>query len=195
MLFRSLVNLALNTVNLNHDPVPGLMNELAAMPLLMGLLIVAVTPAICEEVAFRGYMQARQRTWPLWRMALVNGLFFGIIHMNLHQFAYAFVLGAVFVLMVHYTRTVWAAMLSHFIINGTQLLLFMAAQRMGRATAALDTMPEGVLLSQGVMAVLSALALSVMFLPVAALLFWAFVCHNNQRNAVLASSLPIEGTA
>ncbi|MCL2362082.1 MAG: CPBP family intramembrane metalloprotease [Defluviitaleaceae bacterium] len=102
-------------------------------PLWLILLATAVTPAVCEELVFRGYLQTQHKGRKLKQVAILNGLFFAIIHLNLQQFAYAFVMGIIFVYMVHYTRSIWAGILSHFIVNATQGI-------MGRwAFAATDT--------------------------------------------------------
>ena len=105
------------------NPVSEAMTEIVAMPIPLALLLVAVTPAICEEIVFRGYIQSAYREQPIFIMALVNGIFFGIIHLNMHQFSYALIMGIIFAYMVYITKSIYAAMLSHFIINGMQVLL------------------------------------------------------------------------
>ncbi|MCL2571733.1 MAG: CPBP family intramembrane metalloprotease [Defluviitaleaceae bacterium] len=106
---------------------PNLVSEMIytfmEQPLWLILLASAVTPAVCEELVFRGYIQTKHGVFPIRKAALLNGLFFGIIHLNLQQFAYAFALGAIFAYMVHYTKSIWAGILPHFIINASQGIL------------------------------------------------------------------------
>jgi len=92
-------------------------------PLWLILLATAVTPAICEELVFRGYLQSQHRDRSIKQAAILNGLFFAIIHLNLQQFAYTFVLGVAFAYLVYYTRNIWAAIIPHFIVNATQGIL------------------------------------------------------------------------
>jgi len=92
-------------------------------PYLLLILAIAVTPAICEEVIFRGYIQSTYKNKPLITMMLINGLFFGIMHLNPHQFLYAFIMGIIFAYMVHATRSIRAGIISHFIINASQITL------------------------------------------------------------------------
>jgi len=92
-------------------------------PLLMLILAIGVTPAICEEVVFRGYIQKMFSDKPFWVMAIVTALFFAIIHLNIHQFPYAFLMGIIFAYMVYATRSIRAAVISHFVLNASQVSL------------------------------------------------------------------------
>jgi len=105
----------------NH--VTEMMYGALEQPIWLILLAMAVTPAIVEELVFRGYLQAQHSNFPIKQAALLNGLFFGIIHLNPQQFSYAFVLGIIFAYMVYYTRSIWAGILPHFIFNASQGLL------------------------------------------------------------------------
>lgn len=99
-------------------------------PWFVLILIMAVTPAICEEVVFRGYIQSTFKDKPFWAMALINGLFFAIIHFNAHQFFFAFVAGIFWAYMVYATRSIRAAVISHFIMNASQVSLVWVSVRM-----------------------------------------------------------------
>lgn len=87
---------------------------------IMMMLAVAVTPGIVEEVVFRGYLQSLQKG-SIHKIAVFNGFLFGIMHLNLHQFLYTFALGVLFAYIVYYTRSIWMGILSHFIVNGSQV--------------------------------------------------------------------------
>jgi len=91
--------------------------------LALTLLIVAVVPSVFEEVAFRGIGFVGFKKVKIWKAAVINGMIFGAIHMNMNQFLYAFLLGAVFCYFMHYTKSLWAPILGHFVVNGTQSLL------------------------------------------------------------------------
>jgi len=89
---------------------------------IMMMLAVAVTPGIVEEVVFRGYIQSTTRG-SIKKIAIFNGLLFGLMHLNLHQFMYTFILGIFFAYMVYYTRSIWSAIFSHFLVNGVNVSL------------------------------------------------------------------------
>ena len=94
--------------------------------LALTLLIVAVVPSVFEEVAFRGIGFVGFKKVKIWKAAVINGMVFGAIHMNMNQFLYAFLLGAVFCYFMYYTKSLWAPILGHFVVNGTQSLLSFA---------------------------------------------------------------------
>ena len=157
------------------NPVPSLLSEIVRLPLPLALTIIALVPAICEELVVRGFIQARYAQLPVFTMALVNGLFFGIIHMNLHQFTYAFLIGIIFAYMVYFTSSVFAAMLSHFVLNATQLTIvyFSPVQLYYVAT------PQ----QQEVLETLSQITPLVIFtLPLVGGLFYVFITYNRFKN-------------
>ena len=82
------------------------------------LIAVAVVPAILEEVVYRGVIYHEQRKVSVIKGALCSALFFGLLHMNINQFSYAFVMGIIFVLVVEAVDSIWGSMIVHFIING-----------------------------------------------------------------------------
>jgi sodium transport system permease protein len=90
------------------------------------VLLLAVTPAVCEETVFRGVLLGGTRSLPPWKAILLNGLVFGAFHLSF-QTAIRFLptawLGIVIAWAVWRTRSLWAGMLMHFLNNGAILLL------------------------------------------------------------------------
>ncbi len=97
--------------------------SLNELPLLLALFILAITPAICEEIAFRGAFASGYKNINIKKAALMNGLMFGFLHLNGQQFLYAFVMGILFTYIVYITGSIFSSMLVHFIFNGGQLLI------------------------------------------------------------------------
>ena len=91
--------------------------------LWVSLFVAAVVPSFFEEIALRGIIFSGYKGEKIITAALINGLFFGIIHLNMQQFLYAFALGAIFCLFVYYTKSVWAGIIAHLTVNGTQTAL------------------------------------------------------------------------
>jgi len=87
------------------------------------LLVFSLVPAVCEELALRGIIFQGYGSVDIRRSALVNGLFFAFIHLNLQQFLYAFFLGVVFTYIVYYTKSLLSSILAHFMVNAAQLYL------------------------------------------------------------------------
>jgi len=170
------------------NDVAGLMDSFMAAPFWLTILAIAVTPAICEELVFRGYIQSQYNDRTIKKTALINGLFFAIIHLNFHQFAYAFVMGVVFAYMVHYTRSIWAGIIPHFIVNASQAVLFRLANMAQPAGYSPDVQAAEELLaampiSMEAMAIIIISVIALCLSPVIFILFREFFRHNKWRVA------------
>lgn len=89
------------------------------------LLAIAVAPAICEELAFRGFLlsgfqSGRQRSF--WTPILLSAVCFGVVHMIAHQVFNAMLLGIVLGLLAVRSRSLVPGVIFHFIFNGMQVL-------------------------------------------------------------------------
>jgi sodium transport system permease protein len=86
--------------------------------LLATVLLMAVTPAVCEETLFRGPILRGlgTRLRPL-AAAFVTGVLFGLIHLDLYRILPATLLGTLLGLIVLECGSVLPAMLAHFCNN------------------------------------------------------------------------------
>ncbi|MGL5821889.1 MAG: lysostaphin resistance A-like protein [Sarcina sp.] len=105
------------------NDVAGMLNELNSAPLWLMILMIGVTPSISEEITMRGIILSGYDFKSKHVAAIMSGLVFGIIHNNPHQFLYAFVMGVIFGYMVRAANSIFVAMIAHFTINTSQLLL------------------------------------------------------------------------
>ncbi len=80
---------------------------------------LAVIPAVLEEAAFRGVLFSQYKNMNIIKAALLNGLFFGLVHLNLQQFSYAFFIGFIFSILVSSTKSIYSSVIAHFVINFT----------------------------------------------------------------------------
>jgi len=92
---------------------------------ILVLLFIGVVPSIFEELVFRGIIFSGYKEVPIFKAALLNGLMFGIIHLNFHQFFYTAIFGFILCFFVYYTKSIISAVLAHFVLNGTQAGLSM----------------------------------------------------------------------
>lgn len=92
-------------------------------PLWLNLLIIALLPAVVEEFIFRGLIFNGYKRRNPFMAILLSAALFGLIHMNINQFSYAFVIGVIFGFMVYATGSLLPSILSHFIINGTSVVI------------------------------------------------------------------------
>lgn len=103
--------------------ISQVVSALDNIPFIIRIGVVALTPAICEEITMRGVILAGYDNINIRKSAIMTGLFFGIIHMDGNQFLYAFALGVIFAYLVRITGSIFSSIICHFVINGTQLLL------------------------------------------------------------------------
>lgn len=92
-------------------------------PYIILLLLIAVLPAITEEITIRGVVLSGYEDKNIYLAASITGLLFGIMHLDPQQFLYASVLGFVLALAVRITNSIFASALIHFLINGTSITL------------------------------------------------------------------------
>lgn len=88
------------------------------------LLTMALTPAVCEELLFRGYLQRQVERRLGWVMSIVAvGLFFGLYHLRLTQFVPLALLGSYLGYVTWATGSLYTAMLVHLLNNGLAVLV------------------------------------------------------------------------
>ena len=66
-----------------------IVNDINELSFSLGLISLAVLPAICEEVVFRGIVMTGYKKVSPFVAIMVSSLFFGFMHQNLYQFSYA----------------------------------------------------------------------------------------------------------
>lgn len=109
------------------NQIGDVITQILDQPLWLILLVMAVTPAIVEEIAMRSIIVSNYRNKPVLTTCLISGFFFGMFHMNINQFIYAFVMGAIMCYAVHLTGSIFASMIIHFVVNGSNLIVAKAS--------------------------------------------------------------------
>jgi len=90
------------------------------------IAVVAITPAVCEEVMFRGYIQKsfELKYKPFWG-ALITALFFGIYHFNPYAFIPLTMLGFYLGYSAYKSDSLLVPVVLHFINNLSAVVLFL----------------------------------------------------------------------
>lgn len=105
------------------EGMAALMKELKTANLGLVLLAFAVTPAVCEELAFRGFLLAGFRRLGRVKLAIVlSSCAFGIIHMIPHQVFNATLLGIVLGAMCVRNRSIFPGIVFHLFYNALGIL-------------------------------------------------------------------------
>ena len=103
--------------------VAELMQQLKTSNLWLVILAFAVTPAICEEIAFRGFLLSGFRQSERVILAvLLSSFTFGIIHVIPQQVFNAMLLGIVLGAMCVRTGSLFPGIVYHFIHNSLSVL-------------------------------------------------------------------------
>jgi sodium transport system permease protein len=103
--------------------IAELMQELKTVDLGLAILAIAVTPAFCEEIAFRGFLLSGfQRKGKIPLAILLSSFAFGIIHMIPQQVFNATLLGILLGAMCVQTRSLWPGVCYHFVHNSLVVL-------------------------------------------------------------------------
>jgi sodium transport system permease protein len=89
---------------------------------LVALALMALLPAVCEELAFRGFILSGFRhvghKW--WAIAL-SAVAFGLVHTFLHQKISATMMGMIIGYVAVQTESIWPCILLHTVHNSLQL--------------------------------------------------------------------------
>jgi len=87
--------------------------------LMFNIFMIAVLPALGEELMFRGVIQrifsnlTRNHHWGIW----ISAFLFSAMHMQFYGFLPRIVLGAMFGYLLVWTETMWVPILALFVNN------------------------------------------------------------------------------
>lgn len=84
---------------------------------LLGIVIIAMMPAFCEEMLFRGVIMNSLLNKGKWTAILLSALFFTLMHASPLQTVYQFALGVIMAIVAFKSRSVVTTMLIHFLNN------------------------------------------------------------------------------
>lgn len=86
--------------------------------MLVGLIAMAMVPAVCEELMFRGLLLPALERLGAGVAIFLSGVVFALMHGNLAGFPAHLLLGILLGLLAWGTDSLWVPMLFHFVYNG-----------------------------------------------------------------------------
>ena len=93
--------------------------------LLLNLFIIALIPAVGEEMTFRGVLQQSLTRKMNPHIAIIlSSAIFSFIHFQFYGFLPRMFLGMLLGYMFYITNSLWTSMLMHYINNGTAVVLY-----------------------------------------------------------------------
>ena len=115
----------LKKTDINSDEIIIAFLKMDSMyELFYTLLVIAVAPAIGEELLFRGYLQQEfsDVLGNTHVSILITAFIFSIIHLHLGGIIPRFILGLVLGYMFYWSRSLWLPILAHFVNNALVVL-------------------------------------------------------------------------
>ncbi|VDN47678.1 conserved membrane protein of unknown function [Petrocella atlantisensis] len=155
-------------------------------PYLFVILLTSVFPAIFEELLTRSLIISNYRKETVLVTCIISGLFFGFIHLNINQFLYAFVMGALMCYVVLITESIYSAMIIHFTINATSTTMLYVSNLVIKAFSdnellmgeiAANTDPTN---AQLAIMLIGLLIYALFFIPIAFLLMRSLLKRNSK---------------
>ena len=104
-------------------PDPPQMMENTGTSLLLNLFVIAVLPALLEELMFRGCVLRLLRPYGNFFAILMSSLLFGLMHGNLRQIPFATMVGFCLGFLYIATDNIWIPIGVHFCNNAFSVLM------------------------------------------------------------------------
>lgn len=108
----------------NQEVVQQLALILKGETLWITLLVVALLPAICEELFFRGFIfSSLEGSFKTGVVIFLTGFMFAFYHLDFIRIAPTFILGVLFTLALFKTGSIVVPMIMHFVNNAVAVLI------------------------------------------------------------------------
>ena len=123
--------------------------------LIINVLLMAVLPAVSEELTFRGILQnlftpTNNNSSPMGRLGRgthlaiwVTAIFFSAIHMQFYGFIPRMLMGALFGYVLVWTGSLWVPILMHLTNNAMAVIIYFVALRQGWDLEQMDAIGTG----------------------------------------------------
>lgn len=120
----------IGTIDTNRlGDVAKFANQLRELPLVFVLFVFAITPAVCEEFFFRGFVLGSLHRLSTVMAIVVSSVLFGLMHvltsnvLMVERFLPTALIGVLLAVIALRTGSIWPGMIFHAIHNGLQFTL------------------------------------------------------------------------
>jgi uncharacterized protein len=143
--------------------------------LLYNLLLIAIIPAVGEELLFRGTLQKLlyQGTASKHLAIWVAAILFSALHLQFYGFLPRTLMGALFGYLLVWSGSLWAPIFAHFINNGFAVVVSFLVHKK-ELSPEVEHLGEGE--GQGLQVAVSAI------IVISLLIFYCYTCRQNKRN-------------
>jgi len=130
---------------------------------IVSLIIIALLPALFEEMLFRGALQPVMIsiTRNAFAGILITSILFSAIHMSYYGFLPRLALGLIIGYVFYFSKNLWLSVVTHFLYNGFGVTQLYSLTKAGQLDA--DTMDDTFPLYYGLFAVAALFGIFYMF--------------------------------
>lgn len=109
---------------------------------LVALFNIALVPAVCEEVLFRGYvLRSFEKSWGITLGIILSGIIFGAYHLQPTSVLPLASIGILLAFLTWISQSIYPAMLAHFVNNGANVLMSKFYPEIAFSELSPETMP------------------------------------------------------
>lgn len=168
-----------------ENTVAALSPQVLEQPFFVMLFFIGIFGPFCEEFVFRGIIyQGYRKTGTVFQAMILSALLFGLMHMNINQAAYAFVIGIIVILLVEATGSIWSSIVFHVIFNSEQVCVMYLVEKISAGTGAIEDAQEALSTDMLLMAISVYLIIAAVTTTLAGcVLVW--IAKNEKREGVL----------
>lgn len=168
-----------------------LSTEIMDIPILTSVLVIGFIGPLCEELFFRGviFNSLKRFSGRVFLSAIVSAVFFGLLHMNANQCAYAFLLGIIFAVIDAVLDSVWPSVVCHVTINTQNVFLAYIVEKSIKSVSDTKSLAKASTSIDKTMLIMMALLFLgiALFTTVLAALLFVGICNNEDKYDNLVS--------
>ncbi|MCW3121817.1 MAG: family intrarane metalloprotease [Flavipsychrobacter sp.] len=139
----------------NDDIMKAFMNIADIKGFVRIFIVMAIIPAIGEELFFRGVLMrfSRQKSRDMVIPIVFTAAVFAYAHSNIYGMTSIFLAGVLLAVIYNLTGSIWCSILAHLFFNGSQIVLHYwgNTNKMISTFAASDSMPVSFLIAGAVL--------------------------------------------
>lgn len=90
---------------------------------IISLLIIAISPGICEEVMFRGTIMNAYGGLGKKKAIIISAVLFGLFHLNIQNLVGPIFLGIIFGIIAYKTNSLYSSILAHTVNNSIAMTI------------------------------------------------------------------------
>jgi len=132
--FSFLGNKTMNLIRYNQEKMDEIHQSFIGTTnksLLFNFLLMALVPAICEEIAFRGVLQTLLIRWTnnFHIGILISSIIFAMLHFQFYNIIPLLILGLLLGYTIAITNNIWSTILLHFTFNSLSIISIYSKKR------------------------------------------------------------------